>query len=305
MKQLVLVLGAAGQLGDAMTSQLVPRHEVIARSRDELDVTVPDAVRATVGSICPDVIINCAAYTNVDAGAARADPRARHQRLGRPHAGARGRGHRRHARALQHRLRLRRRRRSSVRRRRRRRTRAGTYAVSKLLGEWMAADAPRHYVLRVESLFGGPLGAKQYRSAVSKASWPAEPVKAFADRTVSPSYVNDVVAATAQAPRPTARHPASTTASTAAGRRGRTWRVSWPASSARPTRRSTKSRWPTPHLPTPRPKFAALSNAKLAARASRCRPGRMRSPGTSDRRRRSIRGAGIAGLTISRRADGV
>ena len=30
------------------------------------------------------------------------------------------------------------------------------YAVSKLLGEWFAADAPRAYVLRVESLFGRP-----------------------------------------------------------------------------------------------------------------------------------------------------
>ena len=28
------------------------------------------------------------------------------------------------------------------------------YAMSKLLGEWFAADAPRAYVLRVESLFG-------------------------------------------------------------------------------------------------------------------------------------------------------
>ena len=30
------------------------------------------------------------------------------------------------------------------------------YAQSKLIGEWLAADAPQHYVLRVESLFGGP-----------------------------------------------------------------------------------------------------------------------------------------------------
>ena len=67
MRQLVLVLGAHGQLGEAMTALLEPRHEVVARGRDELDVTVADAVRATVGSICPDVIINCAAYTSVDA----------------------------------------------------------------------------------------------------------------------------------------------------------------------------------------------------------------------------------------------
>ena len=32
------------------------------------------------------------------------------------------------------------------------------YAASKLLGEWFAADAPRAYVLRVESLFGRAAG---------------------------------------------------------------------------------------------------------------------------------------------------
>ena len=33
---------------------------------------------------------------------------------------------------------------------------ASVYGMSKLLGEWFAADAPAHYILRVESLFGGP-----------------------------------------------------------------------------------------------------------------------------------------------------
>ena len=32
----------------------------------------------------------------------------------------------------------------------------GTYAASKLLGEWFALEVPRAYVLRVESLFGSP-----------------------------------------------------------------------------------------------------------------------------------------------------
>ena len=38
------------------------------------------------------------------------------------------------------------------------------YGCSKLLGEWFARDAPRWYVLRVESLFGG----RQARSSVDK-----------------------------------------------------------------------------------------------------------------------------------------
>ena len=38
------------------------------------------------------------------------------------------------------------------------------YGCSKLLGDWFAAEAPRHYVLRVESLFGG----EKRRSSVDR-----------------------------------------------------------------------------------------------------------------------------------------
>jgi len=69
------------------------------------------------------------------------------------------------------------------------------YAQSKLVGEWMAADAPRHYVLRVESLFGGPHG----RSSIDRiihALRTGGDAKVFSDRYVSPSFVEDVVTAT-------------------------------------------------------------------------------------------------------------
>ena len=39
-----------------------------------------------------------------------------------------------------------------------------TYGASKLLGEWFAQQVASHYVLRVESLFGGP----HTRSSVDK-----------------------------------------------------------------------------------------------------------------------------------------
>ena len=48
------------------------------------------------------------------------------------------------------------------------------YASSKLLGEWFALEAPRAYVLRVESLFGSPRGldrpARHARCASSTVS---------------------------------------------------------------------------------------------------------------------------------------
>jgi dTDP-4-dehydrorhamnose reductase len=70
------------------------------------------------------------------------------------------------------------------------------YAQSKLVGEWLAADAPRHYVLRVESLFGGPR-TRSSTDRIADAVLAGEPAPVFVDRVVSPSFVADVVAASA------------------------------------------------------------------------------------------------------------
>jgi dTDP-4-dehydrorhamnose reductase len=194
MKRLTLVVGAGGQLGEAMATELGPRHEVVTRSRDELDVAVPDAVRATVASVCPDVIINCAAYTSVD-GAQQAPVAALEANAWAVRTLARaaadidavlvhfstdfvfdGETDRPYTEADAP-------------------NPQGTYAVTKLLGEWLAADAPRHYVLRVESLFGG----RRARSSIDRlldGIRSGTRIRTFSDRTVSPSYVDDVVRAT-------------------------------------------------------------------------------------------------------------
>ncbi|HEY3885519.1 MAG TPA: sugar nucleotide-binding protein, partial [Vicinamibacterales bacterium] len=73
------------------------------------------------------------------------------------------------------------------------------YAATKLLGEWFAAEAPRHYVLRVESLFGPPADAGQRRGslgAIIDGIRRGDVVPVFVDRTVSPSYTVDVAFAT-------------------------------------------------------------------------------------------------------------
>ena len=69
------------------------------------------------------------------------------------------------------------------------------YAQSKLLGEWFAADVARHYVLRVESLFGGAAARSSVDRIVDALS-AGQPARVFSDRTVSPSYVEDVALAT-------------------------------------------------------------------------------------------------------------
>jgi len=62
----ILITGAGGQLGCALQTTLASR-EIIALTRAELDVTKFDDVRAAVAAIRPELVINCAAYTAVDA----------------------------------------------------------------------------------------------------------------------------------------------------------------------------------------------------------------------------------------------
>jgi dTDP-4-dehydrorhamnose reductase len=69
------------------------------------------------------------------------------------------------------------------------------YASSKLLGEWFAADVPRHYVLRVESLFGGS-ARRSSVDRIADAIRNGMPSRVFVDRSVTPSFVNDVADAT-------------------------------------------------------------------------------------------------------------
>ena len=63
----VLVTGAGGQLGLELADVLPGRgHETVALSRAEFDVTDPDAVEEAVETHSPDLVVNAAAYTNVD-----------------------------------------------------------------------------------------------------------------------------------------------------------------------------------------------------------------------------------------------
>jgi len=64
----VLVTGSRGQLGKALESVAPARgHEFLGYDLPQLDVTDADAVRRTVAAAGPDAIVNCAAFTAVDA----------------------------------------------------------------------------------------------------------------------------------------------------------------------------------------------------------------------------------------------
>jgi dTDP-4-dehydrorhamnose reductase len=64
----VVVTGAAGQLGQDVLLELERRnHQGVGADRQQLDITIEENVIAYINEIKPDVILNCAAYTNVDA----------------------------------------------------------------------------------------------------------------------------------------------------------------------------------------------------------------------------------------------
>ena len=63
----VLVTGAGGGLGRAFLAHLPSHHQVVALTHTELDVGDHAAVRATVPLLAPDVVVNLAAFTAVDA----------------------------------------------------------------------------------------------------------------------------------------------------------------------------------------------------------------------------------------------
>ncbi len=63
----IIVTGAEGQLGhDVKKIMSQNNHEVFAFGRKDLDITSNDSVLQTITELKPDVIVHCAAYTNVD-----------------------------------------------------------------------------------------------------------------------------------------------------------------------------------------------------------------------------------------------
>jgi dTDP-4-dehydrorhamnose reductase len=190
----VVVTGAAGQLGTAIVNLFSEHADVVALTRRELDLADTAAIERRLAVDRPDVVINCAAFNDVDGAEDRAIDAIAVNAIvvrGLAHAcralgavlvhygtdfvfdGLAERPYTEEDEALPQ----------------------SVYGCSKLLGDWFAADAPRHYVLRVESLFGGT----RRRSSVDKiaeALAKGEAARVFVDRTVTPSFVADVAAAT-------------------------------------------------------------------------------------------------------------
>lgn len=258
----VMVLGARGQLGRALVERLGEGAGLHAYGRRELDVADAAAVAAEVARVRPALVVNCSAFTDVDAAEDRQEEALRvngvaagvlaraaaaagatfvHYSTDFVFAGREDRAWREDDPPEPQ----------------------GVYAQSKLMGEWLARDCPRHYVLRVESLFGGPQ-RKSTIDRIAAALKDGREARLFHDRTVSPSFVDDVVEATLALVARQARfglyHCVNSGATTwlgvgraIAAQLGADPRLLVPTSVMDVT------------MKAPRPQYAALSNEKLAA----------------------------------------
>jgi dTDP-4-dehydrorhamnose reductase len=193
----IAVVGARGQLGVAMVHECAQRHEVTGLDRAALDIVDDGAVTTVMRRLRPDAIINCTGFNAVDAAESSPVQALQTNAFG---VRALARAAREVGATLVHystdfvfdgtalvpmteevppnpR---------------------STYASSKLLGEWLAADAPVAYVLRVESLFGaGPGGTpKGSVESIVRGLRAGQAVRVFGDRTVSPTYIADAARAT-------------------------------------------------------------------------------------------------------------
>lgn len=260
----VLVTGARGLLGTAIVREF-ERGDVHAFDHAALDISDERAVTTAVDAVRPDVIVNCAAYNHVDQ--AEDEPTIAlnanafgAQSLARAAAAVSatlvhygtdfvfdGETDRPYVETDRPKPR-------------------GVYAASKLLGDWFALEAPGAYVLRVESLFGDPGPGTTRRGSLGTILdriLAGDAVPVFVDRTVSPSYTADVARATRsileRRPAPGLYHCVNDGAAT------------WAEIAEEIARKLGRTAHTTPltlasaKLRAPRPRYCALSPAKLRA----------------------------------------
>ena len=264
MSGCVLVVGAGGRLGAAVVHEFADR-QVIAHTRSTLDITDSAAVMRAVGAAAPSVVVNCAAFNRVDeaedrpveafainALAVRALARAAEAvEAALVHYGSDfvfdGEAEVPYDEDAPPAPR-------------------STYGLSKLLGDWLALDAPGAYVLRVESLFGaapGWHGRSGSLDAIVDALEQGRTAQVFTDRVVSPAYVEDIARAT--------KHLLDTSAAPGVYHCVNSGYATWHDVAESAARmlgvvpRLEPITLESRGFKAPRPRFCALANRKLAA----------------------------------------
>lgn len=262
----VLVLGGDGQLGRAFVETLESAvgadGRVLSVDVQHVDVREGRALRDVVDGFLPDAIINCTAWNGVDqAEQAPVDALATNSLAVRRMAEAAAA----HGAVFVHfstdfvfdgNA-------SAPYSERDTANPVSTYGMSKLLGEMASEAAPRHYVLRLSSLYGGP-ARRSYIDYIANALRAEKTIPVFTDRIVSPSYAPDVVTATLRLIETEAPHGVYHCAS----RDAADWHtVGVEVASLLGVDGSGLLRTPFANLAgqAKRPKYCALSTEKLAA----------------------------------------
>jgi len=191
----VVVTGAGGQLGSELVRLL--GSSAVPLFRADLELRDPDAIRRTIAQMAPEVVINCAAWTAVDAAEQHADDCfavnatavghlaeacaatgsrlvqvstdyvfGRDEHCGRPYLEDDPTAP------------------SSV------------YGASKLAGEHAARTCPRHLVVRTCGLYAaaasGPVRGRNFLDTMLTLAATRRDVRVVADQACTPSYVPHV-----------------------------------------------------------------------------------------------------------------
>lgn len=208
MQRRILITGAGGQLAHDLQAAFVTDSEVLALRREQCDITSPSACEDIVTSFHPHIILNPAAYNQVDGAEETPMPAFAVNALA-PHALARAAtavGARlvhystdyvfsgRHPTDVDRRA-------SQPYQESDRPDPLNAYAVSKLAGESMVLNEGDHYVLRVCGLFGiGGVLSRQgnFVERMVGLARAGRSLRVVCDQVVAPTYCVDVARVTRQ-----------------------------------------------------------------------------------------------------------
>jgi dTDP-4-dehydrorhamnose reductase len=196
LKKNALVLGARGTLGVALCDELTGAGwSLTAVGHADCDIRDPAAVGALVARVSPGAVFNAAAYTDVDRAESEPDAAFAVNAVGAANvaraAAAAGAPVVHYSTDFvfdgeQERLYVE----SDPP------SPQGLYARSKVAGdEAVAAEAPRHFILRVGCLYGH--GGRNFPSTIVRRLRTGESIRADGERRGSPTWVKEVARASA------------------------------------------------------------------------------------------------------------